>query len=421
MTGSAPARGAGLLLVVSLILAGCGTGRPPLAGPPATGTPVRPPPAGTPIKVMTWAPEGDTDVSHPGLVAVAQAFAATVNDAGGIGEHPLEVLTCDEGDDPATAAACARRAVDEDVVAVVGSFSAHSAAYLPVLEAARIPYLGGVALTDLDYRSPMSFPITGGALVRAAAATVLAGERGCARPVLVRGDRPRYDAVERVVTGAYTGPGRPAVLRLPADPGRDAELATRIAGSGDCAILATGDREGTRVLAALQRGGRPTPVVLAADLRTSSLAGYPEVAASATRVSWFPTADNAVWRRYLDAVGRDPGRDPAGEPGGDPAGRVDPAGPVEQNAWAAFVVFTQLARQLTVYDSTSLLSLLARSGTIDTEGLVPALSFRVPFPVPGLARAFNRTATFQTYRDGAPVEFRPGFQDVSVTLTSRTR
>ncbi len=34
------------------------------------------------------------------------------------------------------------------------------------------------------------------------------------------------------------------------------------------------------MLAALQRGGRPTPVVLAADLRTSSLAGYPEVAAS---------------------------------------------------------------------------------------------------------------------------------------------
>lgn len=406
----------GVFLVGCLVLTACGAPTRPPAGTPA-GTAARPPPTGAPIKVMTWAPEGDTEVSYPGLVSVAQAFAATVNDSGGIGDRPLQVLTCDEGDDPAIAAACARRAVDEDVVAVVGSFSAHSAAYLPVLEAARIPYLGGVALTDLDYRSPMSFPITGGALVRAAAATVLAAERGCTRPVLVRGGQPRYDAVERVVTGAFTGPDRPAVLRVPDDPGRDTDLATRIATSGDCAILATGDRGGGRALAALQRAGAATPVVLAADLRGSSLAGYPRVASAASRVSWFPAADNAVWRRYRDALGGDP----AGDPTGGSARSVDAAGPVEQNTWAAFVVFTQLARQLTVYDSTSLLAVLARSGTIDTGGLVPALSFRVPFPGPGMSRAFNRTATFQTYRDGAPVEFRPGFRDVSAALTSPTR
>jgi hypothetical protein len=65
--------------------------------------------------------------------------------------------------------------------------------------------------------------------------------------------------------------------------------------------------------------------------------------------------------------------------------------------------------------------LLDQSGAVDSEGLVPTLSFRVEFPAPGLNRLFNRNATVQSYRNGLPAEVRPGFRDVSATLRTPPR
>ncbi|MGQ0479830.1 MAG: ABC transporter substrate-binding protein [Pseudonocardia sp.] len=392
------------LVVAAVLLAGCGT-----TSRPSSGSPAGPLPSGVPIKVMTWAPEAATDASQPDVQAVAHAFAAALNAAGGINDHPLEVLTCDEGDSAGAAERCARRAVDEDVTAVLGSYSMHAAAFFPVLEAARIPYLGGVALTAPDFRSPMSFPLTGGAPVRAAAATVLTAQRGCTRTSLVRGERPEYDAVsELVVDGlARAGQPGPVVLRLPADPAPVNETAARIADSGDCSILISGDRDGQRLLSALPQVGGRVPLVLAGDLRTTRLAQLPTVAGSVQLVSWFPAVDNAVWRRYRTVVA-------AHDPG------VDLAGAVPQNTWAAYEVFARVARTMTTYDSASLVAALSSSPAIDTDGLMPLVSFRTEFPVTGLNRLFNRAATFQVYRGRSTAQARPGFLDVTDALRGTT-
>jgi hypothetical protein len=125
-----------------------------------------------------------------------------------------------------------------------------------------------------------------------------------------------------------------------------------------------------------------------------------------TRVSWFPAPENAVWQRFRDAVAT-------------PAGVVDVADPVAQDTWAAYDVFTRVARAMTRYDSTALLAALGAE-RVDTEGLIPLLSFRVEYPVPGRNRLFNRSATVQSYRDEVAVAGRPGFLDVSETLRAAT-
>ena len=73
-----------------------------------------------PIKVMVITPEDNDILIIPEARIGVQAAAERINSEGGVQGHPIEVLTCNDQNDPNTAASCAREAVDAGVVAVVG-------------------------------------------------------------------------------------------------------------------------------------------------------------------------------------------------------------------------------------------------------------------------------------------------------------
>src|SRR4029453_8716055 len=93
---------------------------------------------------------------------VVKAAAADLNKKGGINGHPIEIEACNDQSDQKAAAACARQAVSDKVVAVLGLFSLFGDAILPVLESAKIPYVGNTILSASDSSSPMAFPMDGG-------------------------------------------------------------------------------------------------------------------------------------------------------------------------------------------------------------------------------------------------------------------
>ncbi|MGW0585109.1 ABC transporter substrate-binding protein, partial [Streptomyces sp. NPDC002920] len=110
-TNRATALSAGALAACASLTAGCGI-------IPGTG--------GTEddrIVVMTWAPVGTAATNKPGMTSFARAYARWVNAHGGLGGRKLTVLTCNDHNNTVSAAACARRAVREKAVAVVGSYS----------------------------------------------------------------------------------------------------------------------------------------------------------------------------------------------------------------------------------------------------------------------------------------------------------
>ena len=119
-------------------------------------------PTGTPISVMTWAPQNTKATNMPGMPATAEAYARMINDHGGINGHPLKVLTCDEHNDSVRAARCAQQAVDAHVVAVIGSYSQYGQSFMPTLEFAGIPYIGGIPVSTQSVTSPNSFQWSGG-------------------------------------------------------------------------------------------------------------------------------------------------------------------------------------------------------------------------------------------------------------------
>ncbi|GAA3302193.1 hypothetical protein GCM10020295_47320 [Streptomyces cinereospinus] len=144
-------RAAGALLACASLAAGCGI-VPGFAGGVGDG----------PITVMTWAPQDTNATNKPGMPALALAYARHVNASGGINGRELKVVICNDRNDSVDAARCARRAVEEKVVAVVGSYSQFTDTFFPILEGAGIPYIGGYGITNAEFTSPLSYPVNGG-------------------------------------------------------------------------------------------------------------------------------------------------------------------------------------------------------------------------------------------------------------------
>jgi ABC-type branched-subunit amino acid transport system substrate-binding protein len=116
---------------------------------------------GDTIKVLAYGPFDAKGFSLPSIKTGAEAGVAKVNAAGGINGRKLELITCNDNNDPNTAAGCARTAVQEKVVAVVGGISTFEPQILPVLEKAGIPVIGTTAVSN--FTSPVTYPFTGAA------------------------------------------------------------------------------------------------------------------------------------------------------------------------------------------------------------------------------------------------------------------
>jgi branched-chain amino acid transport system substrate-binding protein len=124
---------------------------------------------GDPIKIGTMGEfnvpsAGTSDPEWPGAV---EARAKEINQTGGLKDasgktHKLVVIVCNSALDPNTAAACARNAVDQKEVAVIGINSSEAPQIMPILQQAGIPVIAPVPVDPSETMDTNSFPITSG-------------------------------------------------------------------------------------------------------------------------------------------------------------------------------------------------------------------------------------------------------------------
>ncbi|MEV5979033.1 ABC transporter substrate-binding protein [Streptomyces sp. NPDC052114] len=374
-----------------------------------------------PITVMTWAPEKTKATNKPGVPAMAQAYARWVNAHGGLDGRELKVLTCNDHNDPVGAADCAREAVDQDVVAVVGAYSQHGRSFLAPLEVAGIPYIGGYGITDDEFSSPLSYPVNGGEPALMAGNGRQLASR-CARVSLVRPDTLAGDELPKLLNqGLADGHHKPvADIRAPEDSTDltpQAEQALRSAGTRDgCVTAALGARTDTFYDSFRRTRQDYPPVRISSVLgsvdqslvdRTGGASGPYE---GAYVTGWYPASGDARWDRMREVI-----REQAF---GD--NRVDPSDAGVQTTWIAYTVLKQTVESLDGDDVTaqSLRRALDGGLRVDTGGLTPPLSWRFEdlLAASEFPRLINSGVTFQVVRDGRLVPARRGFVNVEKTL-----
>ncbi|MGP3922604.1 ABC transporter substrate-binding protein [Streptomyces sp. 8N616] len=417
------------LATCAAVLAGCGS-LPAVSGA-----------SKDPVVVMTWAPEGTKATNVPGMPAMAQAYARWINSRGGLGGRELKVLTCNERNDTVNAGRCARRAIAENVVAVVGSYSQHGRSFMSQLEASGIPYIGGYGATDEEFTSPLSYPVNGGM------ATLLAGNgrqlaRGCDRISLVRPDTIAGDQMPSLLNAGlraarhtpasdvrapedatdYTPQAESALARAGADPALLGTGTYAATAGGACVTAALGDRtdtffdsfrrlqeEGQKVKIASVLGSVQQALVTRTGGKSSPLEG-------ASVTGWYPAASDPRWEPMREVVNKHAFGD----------NRIDPADPGVQTTWIAYTVLRAAVESLGGGDVTARSVRRTLDGRIgddgvDTGGLTPKLSWRYEdmLAVRGFPRITNAMVTYQEVRGGRLVPVGNGSVNVTKTLEDR--
>lgn len=371
-----------------------------------------------PVKIMTWAPEETGATDQPGMPALAQAYARWVNSRGGIDGHRLDVITCNDHNDTVGATACARRAVKEEVAAVVGSYSQHGRAFLSPLEAADIPYIGGYGVTDEEFTSPLSYPVNGGqAALLAGNGRQLAGE--CPRVSIVRPDTVAGDALPELLDAGLAAAHRNPAADIPAseDATDYALQAQRALDRDGCVSAVMGDRTDTFFDSYRRAQEEPAEkrkiasVLGSVDQSLIDRSGGSSSAYEGAYVTgWYPVAQDRRW---------DPMRKVIREHAfGD--NRIDPADAGAQTTWIAYTVLHQVVEALDTDTITSraVARALDDGLRIDTGGLTPPLRWRFQdlLAARDFPRLVNGNVTFQVVRDGRLVAAGKGAVDMSRTL-----
>ncbi|MEV7531491.1 MULTISPECIES: ABC transporter substrate-binding protein [Streptomyces] len=388
-----------------------------------------------PVTVMTWAPDQTRATNMPGMPAMAQAYARWVNAQGGIDGHELRVLTCNEQNTPTGAAACARRAVREHAVAVVGSYSQNGRAFMAPLEAAGIPYIGGYGVTEDEFTSPLSYPVNGGLAALIAGHGMQLAE-SCRKVSLVRPDTLAGDRLPKLLdAGLKNSSKRGAVdIRAVEDATEyTAQAATARDKAGTesgCVTAVLGERTQTffdsfRRLPRSTGGAQADGGEKKDSVRISSVlgsVGQPVIDRTggarspfegAFVTGWYPEADDKSWEPMRKVIREHAFAD----------NRVDPNDAGVQTTWIAYTVLKEVIESLDTDTITGsrISEALDQGARVDTGGLTPPLRWMYEdlLGAPDFPRIVNHAVTFQVVRKGRLVAQRPGFVDVGPTVTNR--
>jgi ABC-type branched-subunit amino acid transport system substrate-binding protein len=238
-------------MTLGSVFAAFGGGSAPSAGAAS-------PASKTPVKVMQMASYNNPGFSDPESAAAAKAAAAMINANGGIGGHPIDLLTCDTDIDPNLSADCVQSAIDDKVIAVVGS-TAFFPTMLSKLNKAGIAFIGGLGLTQAEYVQPNSFPLAGqpGWFVGLAAQQLAAGAK---KPSLIVPDSAASLGIA-LYKNAFKGTGiTPRVITYPFSSTDMTAPATQAAAGSDYIATAAATGTFTTLIKAIQQTGYKGPI-----------------------------------------------------------------------------------------------------------------------------------------------------------------
>lgn len=351
---------------------------------------------GDPVKVMTIAPVDTAAINTPEIVTAAEASTITINNGGGINGHKVELISCNDGNDPNTAAECARQAVEEGVVAVVGGFTTNGTAIVPILEEAGIPFLGATAFSAEELSSKISFPIVSGAPAFAKIGARTAQD-GCESTSIVLYDVPTaLKAVDLINLGMASGGGEKGThIKVPTTTTNFSAVA-KSAGESECSILGLPNDQIAALAAAGKAQGEDTRYYAVQGALNEKVIkdsnGAMDGAVSA--VNFVPASDDA-WSEAKKA-----------------SSEIDWTYPYVQNTWAAYQVLLQVAGELDEITGATVLAALGTAQGVDAGGLMAPVDFAKEFPVPGLNRVFNTNVQFVQAK-GADLESVSDFEDIT--------
>ena len=117
-----------------------------------------------PIKIGFISIDSGPVAATPELHQATDAAVEFINaELGGVKGRPVQIIACESDLGTDKAQACARKMVDEGVVAVLNGLNLSSGVITQILEENGIAWVGGIPLDVAEMSSPIAFQFSGGA------------------------------------------------------------------------------------------------------------------------------------------------------------------------------------------------------------------------------------------------------------------
>lgn len=413
---SAVRRGMAALALLGFALSACGGGdtadepaaEEPAAEEPAAEEPAAEAPTGDPIKLMTITTLNANGPTYENIAITANLAAEYINDQGGINGRPVEVIVCDEQFDPAIAATCARDAVAEGVVSVVGSFTYFAESVVPVIAESDITWFGACCpISPSELTSPHSFNI-GNQPMYAVGEVKRAVEDGCEaiNAVIVEGaDAIFRGPMENAMT-AYGKEFGDVIITPTIAQDYSAEVA-RATTDADCMVVVMSETPFLTWNTALQQSGSDIKQYgNQGNLNAISAKGAEQVTDGNIISGMYPDISTEPWDEYrmmLEKNNVDQVANDFNSLGG-------------MGTWAAYMGFYQIASGIEGdLTAASFFEAASNTSSLDLGGMVPVLDFTTEWTdgLPGYARLFNRSVVYSQLSNGQVIPVTNEFFDVS--------
>ena len=310
------------------------------------------------------------------LPAGAEAAIARINEEGGIGGRPLELVPCSNEDNANAAAACAQDfASDESIIATVGDNNSFGGDSNPPLEAAMLAGVGTSPLGAGDFASPRIFPSNSGGLQFLAAAGFLFDE-GFENIGMATIDTPTAQSLPGLVNSTVLGPRGGELGGTVAIPATAADVSTQAASMADSdgQMLALTEDLALRYIRAGRQQGFTGPFVISETVveagalaESLSDADLGELFA----LSYFDKNSEGYGGFLEDMAEYEPDTTP---------------GDLNAIAWLSVMMFADVARELPEVTRQSVWDAMNQLADYDTNGMTPA---PLDFTTPGTALGGN--------------------------------
>jgi len=307
--------------------------------------------------------------SFPEIEDGARAAAESINAAGGVNGHKIQIDACNDQGDPNVAGTCARTAVQKKYSGVIMTTELYSASILPLLQAAKIPAVGATPLTTPDFTSSVSFPISGGNPLDYGGIGFTAGKTGCKKAGIIQDVAAATNESSAAITRGARAAGVTIATTVKAagtSPDFSSPVSQVVTSGVDCLLVAEQPTAIAKIVGAVRQSAKPTlPVYTAAVAFPSALVKALGVAANGVIVNSSvqqPSATStplfwADMTKYRPKAERSVS---------------------SYLAWAGVQIVKDVAGPAGATTGPSLLAALGKASNIDVQGLAQPLDYSKP-------------------------------------------
>ena len=354
-------------------------------------------------------------ISFPYGIEGVKAAAEAINAAGGIDGRMIKVDTCDPKGDPNQSAQCGRTAIKNKDVAVLGTFDPIGARQLlTVLEAGKVPYLGGLPTSTAEFTSPVSFQFDPGPVLSAGAIVELWKDSGCTQVASILPANPGNDEVAKQQGDASEAAGLAVTTALikPGTADITPSLSTALSKKPDCFTYGGDGQTNVKYILGLKKLGYTGKIITSSGSLTPQFleplgaAGNGIIVLNSTLQ---PTSDDPMVKQFMKELST--------HFKGDKKKVMENANEFGQDGWSSVQLMKQAMEKAKAYDSAALLKTIPTMCDVNVGNVYPHVNFCKPAVESKIVpRVYNDHWRYFTVRNGQYVESDTEWHDASQSV-----